>query len=183
MSNIDTHSNTLNSLFNHLRYVSNSDFDIEDIERKSTTFVDLITSDYITYPNSKEQIKSSIKRMRELTKTLLTCIDKGFENSLKRIDTIYSKIEEFEKFTDTNPTFVSLKDPIECKKFYKKVEKEEYTHIEVSKILNITRQTISNYYHSGKFGKFKTKGKNKITKEGLYRYFVDDFLKKKKNNF
>ena len=31
MSNIDTHSNTLNSLFNHLRYVSNSDFDIEDI--------------------------------------------------------------------------------------------------------------------------------------------------------
>lgn len=180
MSNIDTHSNTLNSLFNHLRYVSNSDFDIEDIERKSTTFVDLITSDYITYPNSKEQIKSSIKRMRELTKTLLTCIDKGFENSLKRIDTIYSKIEEFEKFTDTNPTFVSLNDPIECKRFYKKLNKDEYTHKEVSEILVMTRQTISKYYHSGKFGKYKTEGKNKISKEGLYRYYVEDFLKKKK---
>ena len=125
MSNIDTQSNTLNSLFNHIKYFSNSDFDLEDIERKSTTFVDLITSDYIIYPNSKEQIKTSIKRMRELTKTLLTSIDKGFENSLKKIDTIYSKIEEFEKFTDTNPTFVSLNDPIECKKFYKKLEKEE----------------------------------------------------------
>ena len=83
MSNIDTQSNTLNSLFNHLRFVSNSDFELEDIEIKSTTFVDLITSDYITYPNSKEQIKSSIKQMRELIKTLLTCIDNGFENSLK----------------------------------------------------------------------------------------------------
>jgi predicted transcriptional regulator len=180
MSNIDTQSTTLNSLFNHIKYISNSDFDLEDIERKSTTFVDFITSDYITYPNSKEQIKSSIKRMRELTKILLTSIDKGFEKSLKKIDTIYSKIDEIQKFTETNPTFLSINDPIECKRFYKKLDKEEYTQVEVSELLGITRQTISNYFKSGKFGNFKTKGKNKITKEGLYIYFSTEFLKKKK---
>jgi len=182
MNNLDTHSNTLNSLFNHIKYISNSDFDFEEIERRSTTFVDFITSDYITYPNSKEQIKNSIKRMRELTKTLLTCIDKGFENSLKKIDTIYNKIDEIQKFTETNPTFLSINDPVECKRFYKKLDKDEYNHIEVSKLLGTTRQTISNYFKSGKFGNFKTIGKNKITKEGLYRYYVTEFLKKKKNN-
>ena len=120
MKNIDTHSNSLTSFFNQLKYISNSGFDIEDIEINSKFYVDSFTSDYLIYPNTKEQIKSSIKRMKELTKTLLTCIDKGFEKSLKDIDKIYSKIDEIQKFTDTNPTFVSVNDPVECKRFYKK---------------------------------------------------------------
>lgn len=180
MNNQDSHTTTINNLFNYIKYAANSELDNNDIEFMSSQFVDSMVLGYISHPDSKDRAKSQIERMRKLIDILLMTIDKGFEKSLNRVDEVYRKIERFERFSENYPPYVIINHSQKCLLFFKKLNKEEYGYSETGELLGISRQTVSNYVKDGKFGSDKTIGKKKITKEGLYLFFVNQEMSKRK---
>lgn len=172
MNKNNQHIHNLEMLFNHIKYVSNSDFDLDDIEFKSSLFVDTTVSQLTNFSDSKQEVILSVERMRKTISVLLISIDKGFEKSLVKIDDIYNKIEDIQKFKTKHPIYVNVNDPEEGKRFLKKLIKEEYNYTKSGELLGLTRQTISKLVKENRFGVMKTGSKKILSKEQLYIFYI-----------
>ena len=76
----------MDMLFKYIRVISNSDYDIEEIQFKSQHFVDNLINDYMSIPSSEEPLKDSILKMKKTINIILTSIEKGFEISIDRLE-------------------------------------------------------------------------------------------------
>lgn len=159
----------MDMLFKYIRLISNSDYDIEDIQFKSQFFVDNLINDYMSLPSSEETLKDSIHKMKKTITIILNSIEKGFEISIDLLDKNTNILKKLEKFRKQYPTYVRTNHPKEFLDFYKKLKKDEYDFSETGSILGLSRQTISKYVKNNEIGSTNNK---KVSKENIYVFFV-----------
>ncbi len=162
----------LSKLFEQIMLVSNIDFDEGEISRMSEFFVDGVIFDRMSIPQTPEDLTTELRDIRKLLNTIIQSVDSGFEKSIKKVDNIYQNIEKLKKFREKYPIYVNPNHPIDCLKFYNKLNKEEYDFSETGELLGLTRQTISTHFNNGMFLKVNPTNGKKISKESIYLYFV-----------
>jgi hypothetical protein len=171
-------SDQLKHLFQLLREAAHWNLPAEEIEQLAENFTNSIASYYFGSVGSQSKVIEGIKRMSSFTEVLLTAVNKGFKKTLTNANSIYDTLEKIHNFQEKYPPYVSFSDSEVCKRFFGKLRRDEYSYTEASTLLRkegltYTRQTVSKYHKLGKFGSYKSKGKDKITKEGLYNFYRD----------
>jgi hypothetical protein len=177
----------MNSLLDNLLLAisaaSNDDISTEEIEHISKSYFDFMVLDILSVSGSKNEAIKSLNRKVVLIERLLESINKGVAKAMISVDKVYDGINKAQKFREKYEYFVNAKDGEKCFEFYRKLSKQAYTQIEVVQMLKmagigISRQTIAKYKAEGKFGNNASGKSQRISKEGLYKFFRKELRKR-----
>jgi hypothetical protein len=175
--------NPLDNLFLAINAASNDDITADEIEHISKSYFDFMVMDILSVSGSKGEAIKSLNRKVVLIERLLVSINTGVVKAMKSVETVYSGINTAQKFREKYEYYVNANDGEKCFDFYRKLNKQDYTQIEVVQLLKVagislSRQTIAKYKAEGKFGN-KASGKaQRISKEGLYKFFRKEIQKR-----
>ena len=162
----------LEILLQNLRYLANLSLDEEDIINDVETYVGSYILPNLSHPNSLSVVKDDLIRMRETSRRILNSIIKQVDKSIKDLSKVKNSLSDINLFRDKYPYYVNIKDPKESLIFFDSLKKEEYSYVETAEILNLSRQTISNYVKENLHGFKLEEKKKKITREQIYKYYL-----------
>jgi predicted DNA-binding protein YlxM (UPF0122 family) len=133
----------------------------------------------LSAPNSSIVIKENLQRVIATSRLLLNSIIKESEAIIKDVDKQKNILKVINKFNEKYPFYVDLNAPKQAINFFDSLAQDEYSFTDASQLIGLSRQTISTYVKNELNGFSKYAGKNKVTKESIYNYYVNHIIKKK----
>lgn len=180
MTNYQFKSKEIEQIMVLLNYLKSMDLDPEDIDSDIDLYVKHYTGIQLSGgPDQVTHIKSSLKGMRIILTRIIKQIDKSVDEQLGRIDKMNSELQNIKDFTKKYPFYVKIRHPKSAIKFFDSLDEDQETFniSKAAELLNLTRQTISNYMKSELYG-FKNTGLKKVTKQEIYTCYLEKVLKK-----
>jgi len=168
----------LQSIFMNLNYLYESEVTEEEIEKDVKKFFDAYTLSYLGLIKDFSDysvVKRKMIKTRDEYCHLLQTIKVSIDKILLTLDKNVDGIKETFEFRKEYPIYVRLNHPKEAIKFFEKIDKEDienkgFSYSKASKLIGISRQTISNWSKKGING-FTFKGELKVSKQELYDYY------------